>query len=65
MPIYSYHCPQCDSTTDVLMKYTERDNVIICPKCGKARMDRVLSGSTTFVLKGDGWYKPSQGEINE
>lgn len=53
MPIYEYLCEQCKHQFEEWQKdFAERDAA--CPVCsGKGK--RQIS-STTFVLKGSGWY---------
>lgn len=53
MPIYEYSCQDCKQIFEDWQKdYEERD--IPCPVCG-AQANRLIS-STSFVLKGGGWY---------
>jgi putative regulatory protein, FmdB family len=53
MPIYEYHCQECKQIFEEWQKdYEERD--IPCPVCGGTG-SRIIS-STSFVLKGGGWY---------
>jgi len=53
MPIYEYHCQECKQIFEEWQKdYEERD--IPCPVCG-GNAQRIIS-STSFVLKGGGWY---------
>lgn len=53
MPIYEYNCQDCKQIFEEWQKdYEERD--IPCPVCG-ANASRIIS-STSFVLKGGGWY---------
>lgn len=53
MPIYEYHCQDCKQIFEEWQKdYEERD--IPCPVCG-GTAHRIIS-STSFVLKGGGWY---------
>lgn len=53
MPIYEYRCQECQQTFEEWQKdFTER--LVPCPVCG-AKADRLIS-SSSFVLKGGGWY---------
>ena len=52
MPIYEYHCEQCDIIQEELVLGKEKP--VICKKCGK-EMKRIMSRSS-FHLKGTGWY---------
>lgn len=53
MPIYEYRCNECQQTFEEWQKdFAERQ--VPCPVCG-AKSDRLIS-STSFVLKGGGWY---------
>ncbi|SNR98675.1 putative regulatory protein, FmdB family [Humidesulfovibrio mexicanus] len=53
MPIYEYHCQDCKQIFEEWQKdYEERD--IPCPVCGGTAR-RIIS-SSSFVLKGGGWY---------
>lgn len=52
MPIYEYHCDKCGDF-EVTQRITE-DPLKKCPTCrGKVRK---LISSTSFMLKGTGWY---------
>lgn len=55
MPIYEYECPNCQLRVEKLVISSERDVRPTCPKCGQAKMDKVISLSS-FQLKGKGWY---------
>jgi len=53
MPIYEYSCQDCKQLFEDWQKdYEERE--IPCPVCG-GNASRLIS-STSFVLKGGGWY---------
>jgi|GEM_PF-548141 len=53
MPIYEYSCKECKQIFEDWQKdYEERE--IPCPVCGGSA-SRLIS-STSFVLKGGGWY---------
>ncbi|MFZ5426279.1 MAG: FmdB family zinc ribbon protein [Thermodesulfobacteriota bacterium] len=53
MPIYEYRCQECQQTFEEWQKdFAERPAP--CPVCG-GKAERLIS-STSFVLKGGGWY---------
>lgn len=53
MPIYEYNCRDCKQIFEDWQKdYEERE--LPCPVCG-GPATRLIS-STSFVLKGGGWY---------
>jgi len=53
MPIYEYRCQECQQTFEEWQKdFAERPAP--CPVCG-CKAERLIS-STSFVLKGGGWY---------
>jgi len=59
MPLYVYQCKKCKEKLEVLQKISET-NAPDCPKKEgdqEHQMERVIAGSSTFVLKGSGWYK--------
>ncbi len=54
--IYEYCCLACKNEWEETQKVL--DPVIeICPKCGKKEAKRLISGGTSFVLKGGSWAK--------
>lgn len=55
MPIYEFNCTQCSNQWDELLKQSDPDPEI-CPKCGKASVQRWVSAAA-FRLKGAGWYE--------
>jgi putative FmdB family regulatory protein len=64
MPLYEYKCPHCKTTIEKLQTGFTALN-IICRKCvaedkKQIEMKRILSRSS-FLLKGDGWYKDHYG----
>ena len=53
MPIYEYCCEDCQQIFEEWQKdFQDREK--ICPVCG-GTSQRLMS-STSFVLKGGGWY---------
>ena len=55
MPIYEYHCEDCEHELEVMQKITE-DRLTDCPACGKATLVKKIS-APSFRLKGGGWYE--------
>lgn len=53
MPIYEYSCKECKQIFEDWQKDYE-EHEIPCPVCGGSA-SRLIS-STSFVLKGGGWY---------
>ena len=53
MPVYEYKCLKCKKIHEIMQKITENP-LTDCPDCG-GKMKKIIS-STTFVLKGTGWY---------
>ena len=43
MPLYDYHCQQCESGFTELRRSSEMDSPISCPECGSMESRRSLS----------------------
>ena len=56
MPIYEYRCQECQQSFEEWQKDFSEHHVS-CPVCG-GKAERLIS-STSFVLKGGGWYSDS------
>ena len=52
MPIYEYHCGKCGEF-EVMQKMSDKP-LTVCPTC-RRKVTKLIS-STTFHLKGSGWY---------
>ena len=61
MPIYEYRCEKCQHQFDLLQKITD-EPVKECPECG-GPVSKLIS-STSFILKGSGWYVTDYGKGN-
>lgn len=64
MPTYDYGCEACGAQWELEQRISE-DAIKKCPKCGKMKARRLISGGN-FILKGSGWYadlyhKPKAG----
>lgn len=55
MPIYEYHCTECDTNFEQLQKMGEQE--LSCrPGCDKnCQLEKQIS-RTSFQLTGTGWY---------
>jgi len=52
MPLYSFKCAKCGEEKEVIQKYSDKP-----PKCCRKQMTRTFPKTTSFELKGTGWYK--------
>jgi putative FmdB family regulatory protein len=59
MPTYEYGCEACGKTWELEQRITEAP-AKKCPKCGKLKAKRLISGGN-FMLKGGGWYADGYG----
>jgi len=57
MPIYEYQCKKCGQF-EVMQKISER-SLTRCPTC-QSKVTKLMS-STSFQLKGTGWYVTDYG----
>lgn len=56
MPIYEYACDTCDDILETYQRMTDEPRTE-CPSC-QGKLTKLIS-SSTFHLKGEGWYAPS------
>ncbi|HVM33210.1 MAG TPA: FmdB family zinc ribbon protein [bacterium] len=54
MPHYDYQCPACGRFE--VWQSIQDEALSACPSCG-ARVQRLISASVGFVLKGSGFYQ--------
>ncbi len=59
MPIYEYRCENCEKQFEMLQKITA-EPLTECPDCG-GPVHKLVS-STSFILKGGGWYATDYGK---
>lgn len=55
MPIYEYKCSNCGSKTEKIQSITSPP-LDSCPKCGTTNGFRRVISTTSFILRGTGWY---------
>ncbi|MBO0683505.1 MAG: zinc ribbon domain-containing protein [Candidatus Dormibacteraeota bacterium] len=53
MPIYEYHCADCDHSFEVLTSFAERDRAKVCPSCESRRTSVQVS---SFAAVGAGEF---------
>ena len=59
MPIYEYQCEECEIKFEMLQKITA-EPLKECPECN-GPVHKLVS-STSFILKGGGWYATEYGK---
>jgi putative FmdB family regulatory protein len=55
MPTYEYECQACSKVHEVFHGMNA-PRPRKCPKCGKLKLKKLLSGGAGFIFKGDGFY---------
>lgn len=56
MPVYEYQCKKCQDEFELQRKFSDPP-VESCPKCGEGPVEKLISRSSSFALKGSGWYR--------
>ena len=56
MPTYEYECGACGHRFEKYQSMTEKA-IKKCPKCGKAKAERVISGGAGVLFNGSGFYQ--------
>lgn len=59
MPIYEYACDACEHCFELIQRVGAAPPDA-CPECGGSGVRKLVS-STSFVLKGSGWYRDGYG----
>jgi putative FmdB family regulatory protein len=59
MPIYEFRCKQCGNEFESWQNSFSESKKTRCPKCN-GRVSRLIS-SSSFILKGTGWYATDYG----
>jgi putative FmdB family regulatory protein len=54
MPLYEYRCRACGKVTEFLVRGETGREAPLCPECGGADLERLLSVPSTPVIKGGG-----------
>jgi putative FmdB family regulatory protein len=56
MPTYEYECGSCGRRLEIFQRISE-PALRKCPKCGKLRLARLISGGAGIIFKGSGFYE--------
>ena len=68
VPTYLYQCNKCKHEFEVSHKMSDVFKGK-CPSCKHKKLHRLISNSSGFVLRGDGWgkdgYCKTQSKINK
>ena len=58
MALYEFLCTnkKCSHITEELRNINDDTEKIKCEKCNKLAL-KIMSGGSSFILKGDGWFK--------
>ena len=60
MPTYDYKCLVCEEDFETIQSIKD-DAHAPCPQCRVECHNRLISGGTSFVLKGNGWAADNYG----
>ena len=55
MPTYEYKCAACGHRLEELQSFSAKA-LRRCPKCGKSRLQRLISAGAGIIFKGSGFY---------
>ena len=56
MPTYEYACSACGHHFEEFHSITAKP-ISKCPKCGKKKVQRLISAGAGFIFKGSGFYE--------
>lgn len=56
MPTYEYECGACEHRFEKYQSMSDKP-VKKCPKCGKTKVRRMISGGAGVLFKGSGFYQ--------
>ena len=55
MPTYEYRCKSCGNEFEEFQTMSS-DPLIMCPKCAKPTLKRLMSSGAGLIFKGSGFY---------
>lgn len=53
-PTYEYQCDACQHEFEEFQNIKDK-HIKICPKCGKKKVQRIISGGVGIIFLGSGW----------
>ena len=58
MPIFEFQCTECDEISEEIVSFKRADQLltIMCPYCNGIA-NKHFTFDSTFLLKGNGWFK--------
>ena len=56
MPTYSYRCNKCKVEFDTVQRMSD-DKLTRCKDCQTETLERIITSTNGFELKGKGWFK--------
>jgi putative FmdB family regulatory protein len=56
MPTYEYRCKSCGHEFEEFQTMSS-EPLIMCPKCAKSTLKRLMSGGVGLIFKGSGFYE--------
>jgi putative FmdB family regulatory protein len=56
MPTYSYRCNKCKVEFDTVQRMSD-DKLTQCKDCKTETLERIITSTNGFELKGKGWFK--------
>jgi len=55
MPTYNYKCDSCELEFSIFQGIND-GNIKRCVKCDSEKIERLITGGTGMIFKGDGFY---------
>ncbi len=54
MPLYDYQCKECGEVFELIVRFSEANQIQICPKCESKNTQRKLSVVASFTVSSSG-----------
>lgn len=66
MPLFDFHCRDCDKTSELLVRASDAP---ACPQCGSARLEKLLAipsapGKTRQIIRGARAQAAKEGHMS-